>query len=40
MHGRLLIDLMQDSRMGRLIFGMHWGTMEFTQHDHSSDRPV
>jgi len=32
MHGRLLIDLMKESRMGRLIFGMHWGTIPLPLH--------
>ena len=27
-HGKLLMDLMQDSRMGRLIFGMSWGVLK------------
>lgn len=43
LHGKLLMDLMQDSRMGRLIFDMHWGTIAFTQFEHTlltSDRPV
>jgi uncharacterized protein DUF4238 len=43
LHGKLLMDLMQDSRMGRLIFGMHWGVVRFSHHKHdllTSDRPV
>jgi hypothetical protein len=43
MHGKLMMDLMLDSRMGRLIFGMHWGVIAFTNHKHellTSDRPV
>jgi hypothetical protein len=43
LHGKLLMDLMQDSRMGRLIFGMHWGVIAFSKYEHSlltSDRPV
>ena len=42
-HGKLLMDLMQDSKMGRLIFGMHWGVIAFSKYEHSlltSDRPV
>ena len=42
-HGRLLMDLMQDSRMGRLIFGMHWGVLKFKNYKYNlltSDRPV
>lgn len=42
-HGKLLMDLMQDSRMGRLIFGMHWGVVKFSTYEHNlltSDRPV
>jgi hypothetical protein len=42
-HGRLLMDLMQDSRMGRLIFGMHWGVVKFKNYKHdllTSDRPI
>jgi Protein of unknown function (DUF4238) len=37
------MDLMQDSRMGRLIFGMHWGVLTFKDYKHNlltSDRPV
>jgi hypothetical protein len=43
LHGKLLMDLMQDSRMGRMIFSMNWGTISFSRYDHSlltSDRPV
>lgn len=43
LHGKLLMDLMQDSRMGRMIFSMNWGTISFTRYEHSlltSDRPV
>src|SRR5262249_20609439 len=43
LHGKVLVDLMHDSRMGRLIFGMHWGKMEFSRYEHNlltSDRPV
>jgi hypothetical protein len=43
LHGKLLMDLMQDSRMGRLIFGMHWGVISFSRSEHTlltSDRPV
>jgi Protein of unknown function (DUF4238) len=43
LHGKLLLDLMQDSRMGRLIFGMHWGIIKFSRYGHSlltSDRPI
>jgi hypothetical protein len=42
-HGKLLMDLMQDSRMGRLIFGMHWGVLNFKNCEYNlltSDRPV
>lgn len=42
-HGRLLMDLMQDPRMGRLIFGMHWGVLKFKNYKYNlltSDRPV
>lgn len=42
-HGRLLMDLMRDSRMGRLIFGMHWGVLKFKNYTHNlltSDRPI
>jgi len=42
-HGKLMMDLMLDSKMGRLIFGMHWGVVAFTNHRHellTSDRPV
>jgi hypothetical protein len=42
-HGRLLMDLMQDSRMGRLIFGMHWGVLKcknYTYNLLTSDRPI
>lgn len=43
LHGKLLMDLMQDSRMGRLIFGMHWGVVRFSLYKHdllTPDRPV
>ena len=43
MHGKLMMDLMLDSRMGRLIFEMHWGILAFRNHKHellTSDRPV
>ena len=43
LHGKLLMDLMQDSKMGRLIFGMHWGVISFSHSEHillTSDRPV
>jgi hypothetical protein len=43
LHGRMLLDLMQDSKMGRMIFGMHWGVVTFAQQSHTfltSDRPV
>jgi hypothetical protein len=43
LHGKLIMDLMQDSRMGRLIFGMHWGVVKFSRHQHTlltSDRPI
>jgi hypothetical protein len=43
LHGKLLMDLMQDSRMGRLLFSMHWGVISFTKYNHTlltSDRPV
>jgi hypothetical protein len=26
-HGKLMMDLMLDSRMGKLIFGMQWGVI-------------
>ena len=42
-HGKLLMDLMQDSRMGRLIFGMHWGVLKCKNYTHNlltSDRPI
>jgi hypothetical protein len=42
-HGKLLMDLMRDSRMGRLIFGMHWGVVRFKAYKHNlltSDRPI
>jgi Protein of unknown function (DUF4238) len=42
-HGKLLMDLMQDSRMGRLIFGMHWGVMKYKNYRHNlltSDRAI
>jgi hypothetical protein len=34
---------MLNSKMGRLVFGMHWGVMEFRNYPYSlltSDRPV
>jgi hypothetical protein len=43
LHGKLMMDLMQDSKMGRLIFGMYWGVVAFTNCKHellTSDRPV
>jgi hypothetical protein len=43
LHGKLLLDLMQDSKMGRMIFGMHWGVATFVPRTHTfltSDRPV
>jgi Protein of unknown function (DUF4238) len=43
LHGKLIMDLMQDSRIGRLIFGMHWGVVRFRHYKHdllTSDRPV
>jgi hypothetical protein len=43
LHGKLIMDLMQDSRMGRLIFGMYWGVVRFRLYKHNlltSDRPV
>lgn len=42
-HGKLMMDLMLDSRMGRLIFGMQWGVIAFSNHKHellTSDRPI
>jgi hypothetical protein len=42
-HGKLLMDLMQDSRMGRLIFGMHWGVLKLKNQKHdllTSDRAI
>jgi len=42
-HGKLLMDLMQDSRMGRLIFSMHWGVLKFRNYKHNlltSDRAI
>jgi hypothetical protein len=42
-HGKLIMDLMLDSKMGRLIFNMHWGILAFRNHRHellTSDRPV
>jgi hypothetical protein len=42
-HGKLLMDLMQDSRMGRLIFRMHWGVLKFENYKHNlltSDRAI
>jgi hypothetical protein len=43
LHGKLMVDLMQDSKMGRLIFGINWGVVAFTNCKHellTSDRPV
>jgi hypothetical protein len=43
LHGKLLMDLMKDSRIGRLIFGMRWGIIKFSRAGHgllTSDRPV
>jgi hypothetical protein len=43
LHGKLLMDLMQDSRMGRLIFAMHWRVTKFSRYGHNlltSDRPI
>jgi hypothetical protein len=43
LHGKLMMDLMQDSRMGRLIYNMHWGVIRFSRYKHdllTSDRPV
>jgi hypothetical protein len=43
LHGKLMMDLMQDSKMGRLIFGMNWGVVAFTNCKHellTSDRPI
>jgi hypothetical protein len=42
-HGRLLMELMQDSRMGRLIYGMHWGVLKCRNYYYNlltSDRPI
>jgi hypothetical protein len=42
-HGRVLMGLMQDSRMGRLLFGMYWGVLKFQNYNHNlltSDRPI
>jgi hypothetical protein len=42
-HGKLMMDLMLDSKMGRLIFAMQWGVVAFTNHRHqllTSDRPI
>ena len=42
-HGKLMMDLMLDSKMGRLIFDMHWGVVAFTNHTNellTSDRPI
>lgn len=42
-HGKLMMDLMLDSKMGRMIFGMHWGVVAFSNYKHellTSDRPV
>ena len=42
-HGKLMMDLMLDSRMGRSIFEMQWGVLVFRNHKHellTSDRPV
>jgi hypothetical protein len=43
LHGKLMMDLMQDSRMGRLIYNMYWGAIRFSNYEHdllTSDRPV
>jgi hypothetical protein len=43
LHGKLIMDLAQDSRMGRLVFSMHWGVVKFSRHRHTlltSDRPI
>jgi hypothetical protein len=43
LHGKLMMDLMNDSKMGRLIFGMFWGVVGFANCKHellTSDRPV
>lgn len=42
-HEKLMMDLVLNSRMGRLIFDMHWGVIAFTGHKHellTSDQPV
>ena len=42
-HGKLMMGLMQDSRMGRLIFNMHWGVIRFRLYKRdllTSDRAV
>lgn len=42
-HGKLLMDLMQDSRMGKLIFRMHWSVLKFKNYQHdllTSDRAI
>jgi hypothetical protein len=42
-HGRVLRDLMEDWRMGRLLFRMYWGVLKFQNYKHSlltSDRPI
>ena len=43
LHGKLMMDLMQDSRMGRFIYNMYWGIIRFSRYKHdllTSDRPV
>jgi Protein of unknown function (DUF4238) len=43
LHGKLMMDLMQDSRMGRFIYNMRWGVIRFRLYKHdllTSDRPV
>jgi Protein of unknown function (DUF4238) len=43
LHGKLMMDLMQNSKMGRLIFGTYWGVVAFTNCKHellTGDRPV
>jgi Protein of unknown function (DUF4238) len=43
LHGKLMMDLMQDSKMERKIFGMNWGVVAFTYCKHellTGDRPV
>jgi len=42
-HGKLMMDLMLDSKMGRMIFGMHWGVLSFSNYRRellTSDRPI